>query len=72
MADQAKYEVWGYWAKGSSSAPIRRKSIGSADTIEDAHQLKDDAEKVGWPTVCLFEGDYIVEPALWVGRKQPL
>jgi hypothetical protein len=71
MVDKTEYAVWGYWTKSSSDAHLRRKIIGSADTIEEAHQLKDDAEKVGWPTVCIFEGDHIVEPDLWAGRKQP-
>ena len=72
MADQAKYKVWGYWAKSTSETHFRRKLIGTADTIEDARQIKDDAEKLNWPFVCIFEGAYIVEPAIWAGQKQPL
>jgi hypothetical protein len=72
MADQAKYKVWGYWAKSTSETHFRRKLIGTADTIEDARQIKDEAEKLSWPFVCIFEGDHIVEPAIWAGQKQPL
>jgi hypothetical protein len=72
MADQPKYHVFGYWAKSSSDTHFRRKLIGTADTIEDARQIKDDAEKLNWPFVCIFEGAYIVEPAIWAGQKQPL
>lgn len=72
MVGQVKYKVWGYWKKSESDAHSQRKYIGAADMIEDAREIKENAEDLGWPTVCIFEGDHIVEPAMWAGRQQPL
>jgi hypothetical protein len=72
MMVETKFKVWGYWKKSRSDSHPFRKCIGTADTIEKARQLKEAAEDLGWPTVCIFAGDRIVEPARWAGRQQPL
>jgi hypothetical protein len=72
MADEAKYTVWGYWKKSNPDTHPQRKCIGKAGTLEEARLLMDEAEKLSWPTVCIFEENRIVEPAMWAGRQQPL
>lgn len=72
MADEARFKVWGYWAKNGRDTHHNRKRIGEAETIEEAREIKSDAEKLGWPTVCIFEDGEIVEPAMWAGRQRPV
>jgi hypothetical protein len=72
MAGKAQYEIWGYWAKNGADTHHNRKRIGTSAMIGEARQFKDDAEKLGWPTVCIFENDHIVEPAIWAGQQHPV
>jgi|WetSurMetagenome_2_1015567.scaffolds.fasta_scaffold165760_1 hypothetical protein len=71
MADKTRYKVWGYWKRVGLEAHPDRKCIGVANTLEDARQLKDDAGKLNWPIVCIFQDDRIVEPAVWAGLRHP-
>ena len=72
MMDETKYAVWGYWAKNGKDTHHNRKLIDLAETIEEAREIKESSEKIGWPTVCIFKDDRIVEPAMWAGRQHPL
>jgi hypothetical protein len=40
MADETKYKVWGYWAKNGMDTHHNRKLIDSAETTEEAHQIR--------------------------------
>jgi hypothetical protein len=72
MAGKAKYTVWGYWSDSFSELSPQRKCVGEAESIEQAREIKNDAEIIGWPTVCISEKDLIVEPTEWAGRRHPL
>lgn len=71
MAEETRFKIWGYWTKNGTDKHHQRKCIGDAETIEEARQLRADAEKIGWPTVCIFEGGLIVEPTHWSGQQHP-
>lgn len=69
---EEKYKVWGYAAKSDPDWNHKGHFIGAASTIEEAFKLKNSAKSVGWKTVCIFDGDLIVDPDFWAGRKHPL
>lgn len=72
MAIETKYKVWGYWAKYGRDTNHNRKLIDSAETLEEAHQIRESSEQMRWPTVCITKDDRIVEPVEWAGLQHPL
>jgi hypothetical protein len=61
MSEEKKYKVWGYPAKTDANWHHNGRFIGSADEIEEARKLKENATLAGWGTILILDGDLVVE-----------